>query len=93
MVIWKLSKAKQVQETMNKIYRKERITNEEFIQFHEYLSDAKKNLLELEDLAPTVTEECGGEAHSNAYIDNCGRCAPLWGKVLKTQITNEMEKE
>lgn len=22
---------------------------------------------------------CTGEAHSNAYIDNCGVCAPRWG--------------
>ena len=26
-------------------------------------------------------EECNGEAHSNAMIDNCGRCAPRWGWV------------
>lgn len=22
---------------------------------------------------------CSGEAHSNAFIDNCGQCAPFWG--------------
>lgn len=27
-------------------------------------------------------EACNGEAHSNAYIDHCGRCAP-WGFVGK----------
>lgn len=26
-----------------------------------------------------VHERCEGEAHSNAYIDNCGLCAPYWG--------------
>ncbi len=24
---------------------------------------------------------CDGEAHSNAYIDNCTRCAPRWGWI------------
>jgi hypothetical protein len=24
---------------------------------------------------------CDGEAHSNAHIDNCGRCAPRWGTM------------
>lgn len=24
---------------------------------------------------------CPGEAHSNPHIDNCGICAPRWGKV------------
>lgn len=24
---------------------------------------------------------CKGEAHSNAFIDNCGVCAPRWGLV------------
>jgi hypothetical protein len=26
---------------------------------------------------------CRGEAHSNAYIDNCMCCAPRWGHVGK----------
>lgn len=26
-------------------------------------------------------EPCGGEAHSNAYIDNCSRCMPRWGFI------------
>ena len=26
-------------------------------------------------------ERCDGEAHSNAFIDNCMRCAPRWGYV------------
>lgn len=30
----------------------------------------------LEPLQP-----CEGEAHSNAHIDNCMRCAPRWGFV------------
>ena len=25
--------------------------------------------------------DCPGEAHSNPFIDNCGVCAPNWGKV------------
>lgn len=25
---------------------------------------------------------CPGEAHSNAFIDNCGLCAPLWGEIV-----------
>jgi hypothetical protein len=35
--------------------------------------------LEGAGLAPL--EACGGEAHSNPFIDNCGRCAPRWGLV------------
>lgn len=26
-----------------------------------------------------VRQRCEGEAHSNAHIDNCNRCAPQWG--------------
>jgi hypothetical protein len=26
-----------------------------------------------------VKQPCTGEAHSNAYIDNCMSCAPHWG--------------
>lgn len=26
--------------------------------------------------------ECCGEAHTNAYIDHCGVCAPNWGYWL-----------
>ncbi len=29
----------------------------------------------------TPLEPCGGEAHSNAFIDNCHRCAPRWGFI------------
>jgi hypothetical protein len=25
---------------------------------------------------------CDGHAHSNAHIDNCGRCAPRWGWLM-----------
>ena len=28
-------------------------------------------------------EVCTGEAHSNAFIDNCGVCMPRWGFVGK----------
>lgn len=27
-------------------------------------------------------EDCPGEAHRNAHIDNCSRCAPLWGVIV-----------
>jgi hypothetical protein len=37
------------------------------------------DLLAQYDLSPL--EPCGGEAHSNAYIDSCSRCAPRWGFV------------
>ncbi len=30
-------------------------------------------------IAPLV--KCEGEAHSNAYIDNCMQCAPRWGWI------------
>lgn len=32
----------------------------------------------------SVTEPCCGEAHSNAFIDNCGVCMnATWGRMLK----------
>lgn len=37
------------------------------------------DLLAQYNLAPL--EPCDGEAHSSAYIDNCGRCSPRWGFV------------
>jgi hypothetical protein len=30
-------------------------------------------------------EVCEGEAHSNAFIDNCSLCAPRWGFVGKRE--------
>jgi len=29
---------------------------------------------------------CNGEAHSNAFIDNCMCCAPRWGKVIGPRV-------
>ena len=32
-----------------------------------------------------LTVPCTGEAHSNAFIDNCGCCMGVtWGRMLKT---------
>ncbi len=31
------------------------------------------------DRRNAVKVKCGGEAHSNAFIDNCMVCAPNWG--------------
>lgn len=42
-----------------------------------------RTLLESYGLPPL--EPCGGEAHSNAFIDNCMRCAPRWGFVGKKE--------
>lgn len=37
-------------------------------------------------LAPL--QRCTGEAHTNAFIDNCHRCAPRWGFVgAKERVT------
>lgn len=36
-------------------------------------------------LAPRVEAglvKCPGEAHENAYIDNCMLCAPRWGQTM-----------
>lgn len=41
--------------------------------------DALRSALADAGLPPL--EPCGGEAHSNAVIDNCSRCAPRWGYV------------
>lgn len=27
--------------------------------------------------------KCDGEAHSNPHIDNCSRCAPRWGLMMR----------
>ncbi len=39
----------------------------------------------LADAGLAPLEPCGGEAHSNAWIDNCSRCAPRWGYVGKKE--------
>lgn len=37
-----------------------------------------------EEQIEALTDPCEGEAHSNAYIDHCGRCLnATWGRVLK----------
>lgn len=36
----------------------------------------------IDDARLRATEDCHGAAHSNPWIDNCGICAPFWGKVL-----------
>ncbi len=36
----------------------------------------------LDDAEARATKPCCGEAHTNPHIDNCGICAPFWGKVL-----------
>jgi len=49
-------------------------------------SDPAANLLALlSRYGLDPLEECGGEAHSNAHIDNCMRCAPRWGFVGKKE--------
>lgn len=45
--------------------------------------DIEKN--ELTKIRETLAKcfvPCTGEAHSNAFIDNCMCCAPRWGKVV-----------
>jgi hypothetical protein len=43
-----------------------------------------KRLTELKKKAEEMTEPCDGEAHSNAFIDNCGSCMGIsWGRKLK----------
>ncbi len=37
----------------------------------------------IEDAGIPPLEVCTGEAHSNAFIDNCSLCAPRWGFVGK----------
>jgi hypothetical protein len=48
-----------------------------------YSASELGDLLAQYNLAPL--EPCGGEAHSNAFIDNCMRCAPRWGFVGKKE--------
>ncbi len=44
-----------------------------------YTSRELGDLLAQYNLTPL--EPCDGEAHRNAHIDNCMRCAPRWGFV------------
>ncbi len=43
-------------------------------------------LLESYGLKPL--QPCGGEAHSNAHIDNCSLCAPRWGFVGPVEVVS-----
>jgi len=47
-----------------------------------YYADIAKRYEEIFNrVNPEITplEQCEGEAHSNAFIDNCMCCAPRWG--------------
>jgi hypothetical protein len=35
---------------------------------------------------------CPGAAHSNAFIDNCGLCAPRWGFIEVLEGCNSLEE-
>lgn len=51
-----------------------------------YTATELGDLLAQFNIAPL--EVCTGEAHSNAFIDNCMVCAPRWGFVGKaTKVT------
>lgn len=45
-----------------------------------------EELLQKHGLKPL--ERCEGEAHSNAYIDNCHTCAPRWGWVGPVEVVS-----
>lgn len=51
---------------------------------HRTRSEARRAILQaaIDDARLRATEDCDGAAHSNPWIDNCGICAPFWGKVL-----------
>ena len=40
----------------------------------EKIEEVLKDEFQIEPLT-----KCTGEAHTNAFIDNCGMCAPRWG--------------
>lgn len=46
-----------------------------------YLPKARKYRCDKCAIAEGLLVPCPGEAHSNAFIDNCGICAPRWGFV------------
>ena len=47
-------------------------------------STDRQNFIDaLEEAGIYPLEVCTGEAHSNAFIDNCSLCAPRWGFVGK----------
>lgn len=39
----------------------------------------------IEAIERVVFLPCNGEAHSNAYIDNCMICMPRWGVILNKE--------
>lgn len=40
-----------------------------------------------------IWKKCNGEAHSNAFIDNCWGCAPYWENYPACPNDNTMLKE
>jgi len=63
-----------------------KITQQDFLTLHS-VKDRINFILQF------IEAECKGEAHSNAFIDNCMVCAPLWGKVLKEEFREKEEKD
>lgn len=45
------------------------------------LTEEKKKLVEKYE---SISDACDGDAHSNPHIDNCGLCAPFWGRRPKS---------
>jgi hypothetical protein len=50
-----------------------------------FLPRARRYLCDNCARAENLLIKCHGEAHSNAYIDNCSICAPRWGWVEPTR--------
>lgn len=74
---------RKVEVALEKLYTVDRISKEEFILMNELKSRLVDAIDQIDRQLERITEDCTGEAHSNAFIDNCMICAPLWGKVLK----------
>ena len=55
---------------------------------HEVTVEAAIREMLVEQFCIPPLQKCNGEAHSNAFIDNCGSCMPRWGvtgKLLKVK--------
>lgn len=52
----------------------------------------EKELQDIEYILQRVLVDCPGEAHTNAFIDNCWTCAPRWGKILGPNVNRKKRK-
>lgn len=70
----KPGKLRTVQAALDKLHYHEPITRKEYHELCALHSELQDALNEIEDMRYRCEENCLGEAHSNAFIDNCMLC-------------------